>query len=216
MVSQATQYSIASTVTAGVDSPATGPNDRAATQRRRSEPGWSKDGLKAPLSSIEDKKLRKEALRTFKLLQQYMGDKKSKYISDYVSFATAGYIDLLAWKVCYTTVRLQIVVSILEISRSTRELSDEFFLQLIKQLTDNPKCESLRKGWELLGIVLAFVLPVDEEVNRRLVTFVEQCSDHLLDSPELSTSQYAKHCIRRLEKRSITTTAVTLETVRQV
>ena len=51
----------------------------------RSQTSWSKEGLKAPLSTITEKKTKKEALRIFKLLQQYMGDRKSKCTSDYVS-----------------------------------------------------------------------------------------------------------------------------------
>ena len=68
----------------------------------------------------------------------------------------------------------------------------------------------------MLGIVLAFTSPVSEEVHRKLIAFVEQHTDHLLDSPELSTSQYARHCIKQLEKKSPTAVVATLEAVRQV
>lgn len=38
-------------------------------------------------------------------------------------------------------------------------LRDELFVQLCKQTTENPRRESLLRGWELLTIALAFIPP---------------------------------------------------------
>ncbi len=104
------------------------------------------------------------------------------------------------------------------VCRSRFELSDELLLQITKQLRENPKSDSLRKGWELLGVCLGFVTPASEEVRMRVITFIEQYTDPLLDSPEISTSQYAKHCVKKLERQQqpISKPPVTVETVKQV
>ena len=67
------------------------------------------------------------------------------------------------------------------------------------QLSECPKSESLRKGWELLSILLTFVVPTSQTVQTTIVKFVESSSDPLLDCPEFSTSRYAKHCLKRLQ-----------------
>ena len=78
-------------------------------------------------------------------------------------------------------------------------LNDEVFLQLIKQLSENPKPDSVRRGWELLGILLFFFAPESPAVKEKLSKFVDNNSDSLLDGPEVSISQYAKHCLKRLQ-----------------
>ncbi|KAI6226071.1 Rho GTPase-activating protein 39 [Aphelenchoides besseyi] len=138
---------------------------------------WSKEPLKTPISSFTDKKLKKRAVSTMKHIMAYMGDRKSKSKSS---------ID-------------QLVMSLLEDGGNNNELTDEIFLQIVKQLTDNPRSESFRKGWELLGIILFFFVPATPQVQNDVIKFVESCSDPLLDSPEFSTSRYAKHCLKRLQ-----------------
>ncbi|KAI6241170.1 hypothetical protein M3Y99_00339800 [Aphelenchoides fujianensis] len=92
-----------------------------------------------------------------------------------------------------------LVLALLEEGGNNNELTDEIFLQLEKQLTENPKPESLRKGWELLGILLFFFVPATADVQNELIKFVESSTDALLDSPEFSASHYAKHCLKRLQ-----------------
>jgi hypothetical protein len=134
---------------------------------------WSKD-LKHAMLDPHDKKLKKYAASIFKLILCYMGDKKSKVIPE------------------------QTVLSILELRQEKPIVNDEIFLQIIKQLTENTKTESVRKGWELLGILLFFFVPQTSEVKEKLSKFVDNNSDSLLDGPDVSISQYAKHCLKRL------------------
>jgi hypothetical protein len=132
---------------------------------------WSKE-LKAPLCCTE-KKARKQASTIFKHIQSYMGDRKSKNPPDAIA-----------------SVLIELV--------QKPELADEMFLQIIKQLTENPRPDSVKKGWELLGIVLFFSLPSSPDVKEELLRFVESHSDPLLDTPEVSASQYGRHCLKRL------------------
>uniref|UniRef100_A0A914Z2R1 Rho GTPase-activating protein 39 n=1 Tax=Panagrolaimus superbus TaxID=310955 RepID=A0A914Z2R1_9BILA len=136
---------------------------------------WSKDGIKHALLDPHDKKLKKYASSVFKLIMSYMGDKKSK------------------------TVPEQTALSILELRQEKPIINDEIFLQIMKQLTENAKADSVRRGWELLGILLFFFTPENAEVKEKLSKFVDNNSDSLLDGPEVSISQYAKHCLKRLQ-----------------
>jgi hypothetical protein len=91
------------------------------------------------------------------------------------------------------------VLSLLEDASNNSPLVDEIFLQVVKQITDNPRPESLRKGWELISILMFFFVPSSSEVHNDVLKFVECNADPLLDSPEFSTSRYAKHCLKRLQ-----------------
>uniref|UniRef100_A0A7E4V0K5 Rho-GAP domain-containing protein n=1 Tax=Panagrellus redivivus TaxID=6233 RepID=A0A7E4V0K5_PANRE len=137
---------------------------------------FSKDVIKNALLDPSDKKLKKHAIPLFKLIMAYMGDRKAK---DSEPEATA--------------------LSILELRQTKPIITDEIFLQIMKQLTDNPRPHSVRKGWELLGIMLFFFLPRSSEIQQKLISFAEYNSDSLLDAPEVSVSQYAKHCLKRLQ-----------------
>lgn len=89
---------------------------------------WSKDGLNKPLLRTMDKISKKEAPDLFKLIQIYMGDRKSKQSA---SLNTCLELMTKGW--------------------SLPTIRDEIYLQLIKQTTANQNAESLQRGWELIG-----------------------------------------------------------------
>ncbi|CAF1553575.1 unnamed protein product, partial [Rotaria sordida] len=88
---------------------------------------WSKESIKKPLLRTLDKILRKEGPNIFKLIQIYMGDRKSKKIA---SLNTCLELTIKGW--------------------SLPSIRDELYLQLIKQTTSNYNPESLQRGWELM------------------------------------------------------------------
>ncbi|MFH4980067.1 hypothetical protein AB6A40_006776 [Gnathostoma spinigerum] len=135
---------------------------------------WTKDSIRQPISNTDDKTVKKEAPSLFKAVQGYMGDRKTKTS-----------IDQLALNVC-------------EAAIGRPSIADEIFCQLMKQLTSNERCESLRRGWELLTILLSFCFPSSEEIHDRLVHFIDSNSDGLFDPPEVPVSQYALQCSRRM------------------
>ncbi|PAV87926.1 hypothetical protein WR25_03703 [Diploscapter pachys] len=131
---------------------------------------------KLPLSTPEgNKQLKKDAATFYKTIQSYMGERKSK-----------TNIDQMALTLCEASVKKQ-------------ENADEIVAQLINQLADNEKAESVKRGWELLAIVLAFANP-QGQVLTDLNNFIEKNSERLLDSPEVAVSHFAQQCQRRLSK----------------
>uniref|UniRef100_A0A915B3E1 Rho GTPase-activating protein 39 n=1 Tax=Parascaris univalens TaxID=6257 RepID=A0A915B3E1_PARUN len=140
---------------------------------------WTKDSIKQPVSgSLDDKSLRKEAPGLFKAVQCYMGDRKSKMSAD------------------------QLALSLCESGMSRQSVGDELFCQLMKQLSNNERCDSLRRGWELMAIFLSFFAPSSEQITQKLIRFVDANSDRLLDTPEVPVSHYAIQCARRLSRAS--------------
>jgi hypothetical protein len=89
---------------------------------------WSKESITKPLLRTIDKILKKEAPEIYKLIQIYMGDRKSKQIAS-----------------------LNICLELTTKGWSLPTIRDELYLQLIKQTSYNNNAESLQRGWELMG-----------------------------------------------------------------
>ena len=98
---------------------------------------WTQEPINKPLTCLADKTSKKEAVEVFRSVQIYMSDRKAKQGMTINSVA----------------------LDITTLGYSRVPLRDEIFVQLCKQTTDNPKKESLRRGWELLAICLAFFPP---------------------------------------------------------
>lgn len=73
----------------------------------------------------------------FRQVQMYMGDRKAR------PGATLN----------------SLLMDMLGSAHNQSLLRDELFIQLCRQTTENPRKESLVRGWELLTIALAFVPP---------------------------------------------------------
>jgi hypothetical protein len=84
-----------------------------------------------------DKTLRKDKRELFKLIQIYMSDRKAKPGMTISSVAH----------------------EVVSVGYKNEAIRDELFFLLCKQTTDNPRRESLRRGWELMAICLAFFPP---------------------------------------------------------
>jgi len=137
---------------------------------------WSKEGIAKPLFRTMDKILKREAAEIFKLIQIYMGDRKSKQIA---SLSTCLELTTKGW--------------------SLPSIRDELYLQLIKQTNDNPNAESLQRGWELLAICLSF-FPPSGKFQGLLERYIAIQTNAERNTPEVPISIYAKVCQKRLEK----------------
>lgn len=159
--------------------------------KSKNKNGWSKESPKVSLTQPENKQLRKETSSLFKLIQSYMGDRKSKTSPE------------------------QVALSFCELAVKKPEVADEAIALLMQQLSDNERPDSLRqvlfplnlnsnfavsrRGWELLTIVLAFVFPT-EAISDKLNEFLNKHLDPIFDLPEVATSYFAQQSIKRLSK----------------
>ncbi|KAJ3639652.1 hypothetical protein Zmor_002997 [Zophobas morio] len=97
---------------------------------------WSARSLQRPLLA-SSKPVARQALDMFRQVQMYMGDRKAR---PGVSLNS-------------------LLMDILGTAHTQALLRDELFVQLCRQTTENPRRDSLLRGWELLTIALAFVPP---------------------------------------------------------
>jgi hypothetical protein len=137
---------------------------------------WSKEPITKPLLRTIDKVLKKEAPEIFKLIQTYMGDRKSKQIA---SLNTCLELTTKGW--------------------SLPSIRDELYLQLIKQTSYNINAESLQRGWELMAVCLSF-FPPSSKFQSLLEKYIILQTNGEADTPEVPISIYAKVCQKRVEK----------------
>jgi len=100
----------------------------------------TRETIHAPLTEIKasdpeaSKRLKKKACTCFSMIQKYMGDRKDK---DDVGTGREVVAEGL----------------------STPLLRDEIYLQIIKQLTENPSPDSIAKGWKIMALCLTTFPP---------------------------------------------------------
>lgn len=97
---------------------------------------WSSRGLTRPLLA-SSKPCARQALDMFRQVQMYMGDRKARPGTSLNS----------------------LLVEIISAAHAQPVLRDELFVQLCRQTTENPRRESLLRGWELVTIALSFIPP---------------------------------------------------------
>lgn len=96
---------------------------------------WMKNPIHKPLTKVLDKKLISEGIENFKNIQYFMGDKEHKSPS---SCAQA----------------------IIHLGAHNELLRDEIYLQIMKQLIENPNPSSVEKGWQLMAYCLRCFSPI--------------------------------------------------------
>jgi len=145
---------------------------------------WQDESISKPLTFVNEKQQKKEAVAAFKLVQIYMSDRKAK-----VGMTING-----------------VAQEIVEAGYGNICLRDEIYIQLCKQVSDNPRRESLRRGWELLAICLGF-FPPSETFQPYLLGFIQKHNNPNMDFPEIGRwplhvqiSHYAGICNKRLER----------------
>ncbi|XP_063604503.1 uncharacterized protein LOC134779995 isoform X7 [Penaeus indicus] len=150
---------------------------------------WTKDPIRKPMLATLDKSVKNQACELFRLVQIYMSDRKPK------PGMTLNSVGLDIVNMCYNTVGLR----------------DELFVQICRQTTENHKRDSLRRGWELLAICLAF-FPPSEKFSPYLAGYITRHCDPAYCSmfPDVSkwpihiqVAHYAGVCNKRLERTSV-------------
>ncbi|OCT75126.1 hypothetical protein XELAEV_18034117mg [Xenopus laevis] len=139
---------------------------------------WSSESIKKPMIMTSDRNVKKEACEIFKLIQMYMGDRRSKsdQLSVGLEIATKGW--------------------------SMQGLRDELYIQLCRQTTENFRYESLALGWELITICLAF-FPPTPKFHSYLEGYIYRHMDPVNDTKGVAISMYAKYCYHKLQKAAL-------------
>jgi len=148
---------------------------------------FTNEAITKPMLSIaRDKAGKKMAIEQFKLVQIYMGDRKARIGMSLNSVA----LDIITQAVANSWLR------------------DELYVQLCRQTTENPKRESLIRGWELMAICLSFV-PPSPTFQPALLGYMNRHRDPSFAKhfPEIGkwpihvqVSHYATIACRRLER----------------
>ncbi|XP_034941169.1 uncharacterized protein RhoGAP93B [Chelonus insularis] len=147
---------------------------------------WSKDPIPRPMLNVVEgeKLLKREACNLFRLVQVYMGDRKAN-----VGMTLDG-----------------VATEIINTVFSKPPLRDELYVQICRQTTENPRKESLRRGWELMAVCLAFV-PPSATFEPYLEGYMNRHRDPNFQFPEVAkwpihvqVSHYATVACRRLQR----------------
>jgi len=122
-----------------------------------------------PKSLLEmDKDLSKLACRVHKSILGYMGDKT-------MSFPAT------------------LAQDILQKGLDIPEMVDEIYMLIMKQLTNNPKPESIARGWQLMCMCVG-TFPPSREFENHLLNYILEKKDS-----QGAVGNYARYSLRRLE-----------------
>ncbi|KAL1920456.1 uncharacterized protein VTP21DRAFT_833 [Calcarisporiella thermophila] len=131
---------------------------------------WTREPISKPLMVI-NRDLHRDALKCFKLVLRIMGDRIHR------SKQTEDIQELLSYGILHG------------------ELRDEIYVQICKQLTNNPSASSRHKGWELLCVVTV-AFPPSKNFEAYLKNFIAQ---HF-DSKDEQIVIMARHVFNRLQR----------------
>jgi len=107
------------------------------------------------------------------------------------------FVDVMRYMGDYPSKRRKskaILIHIIQQTIDNRELRDELYCQLLKQISNNPREKSLQKGWELLALAAGCVQPQDQMLDRVFDKLSE--TEEKVEGP---VGQLAKAATERLQ-----------------
>ncbi|CAO3608897.1 unnamed protein product [Cunninghamella blakesleeana] len=137
---------------------------------------WTKDSIKKPLIMMNNE-LYKDVLKCFKLIQMIMGDRsRPKNTNDIDDFQT-----------------------VLNFGITKGQMRDEIYVQVCKQLNNNPNGPSIKKGWEIL-CVISVAFPPSKNLENYLTNFVQE-NFNVTDNDVGIMSKHVSNKLKRICKR---------------
>ncbi|KAI8340000.1 hypothetical protein BC941DRAFT_419153 [Chlamydoabsidia padenii] len=137
---------------------------------------WTKDSIKKPLIMMNND-LYKDVLKCFKMIQMIMGDRSrprnTNDIDDYQQILNFGIMK--------------------------GQMRDEIYVQVCKQLHNNPTGSSIKKGWEIL-CVISIAFPPSKNLESYLTNFVQE-NHHVTDNQVDIMSAHVSTKLKRICKR---------------
>ncbi|RIA84346.1 hypothetical protein C1645_808810 [Glomus cerebriforme] len=135
---------------------------------------FQKDSINQPLMVLNTN-IQKDAIRCFKVVQRIMGDRsKGRY-------GPTNVLEDTQW--------------LLDRGILHGELRDEIYVQICKQLNENPNGDSIRKGWELLSVITV-TFPPSKNFEAYLMQFTVDHFSHAENQIDI----LSKHVHNRLLK----------------
>ncbi|KAI8061754.1 hypothetical protein BC940DRAFT_370513 [Gongronella butleri] len=134
---------------------------------------WTKDSIKKPLIMMNND-LYKDVIKCFKLIQMIMGDRpKARHATEIDNYQT-----------------------ILNFGITKGQMRDEIYVQVCKQLHNNPSIASVKKGWEIL-CVISVTFPPSKNLENYLTHFVKEQRDNNAE-PDIQTM--SAHVLNKLDR----------------
>ncbi|KAI8081778.1 uncharacterized protein BX664DRAFT_380722 [Halteromyces radiatus] len=137
---------------------------------------WTKDSIKKPLIMMNND-LYKDVLKCFKMIQMIMGDRSrprnTNDIDDYQNILNFGIIK--------------------------GQMRDEIYVQVCKQLHNNPNGSSIKKGWEIL-CVISIAFPPSKNLEAYLTNFVQE-NHNVIENDVNIMSAHVSNKLKRICQR---------------
>ncbi|KAG9510157.1 Rho GTPase-activating protein 39, partial [Fragariocoptes setiger] len=156
---------------------------------------WTPCPIKQPMITSLATNLHDDAVTSFKLILQFMGDRKvpmtkkfRQIIAQERSDDRKHNDDRMKLSV---GIRDQLALDLITMGCTKLPLRDEIYVQLARQVTQNPQAHSTEWGLILMAILLSYFSP-SSKFSPFLLTFLENFEDHSIGRDV---------CLRRLDKR---------------
>lgn len=173
---------------------------------------WTNQTIQKPLIKTNNKVIKKEACDLFKLIQIYMGDRKTlinmtnqnSLRKNVPNFNQSNFVEQLTTQCANDSICLEIMTK----GWQHPQLRDELFLQIVKQTTQNLNLYSSLLGWQLMAVCLNFFPPTHKLypfLKEYIVSNLSEISDSINESEnDEFLTRLARTCFKRLEKINLT------------
>lgn len=122
---------------------------------------YTKAPIQESLISLSDEDTSRQAVESFRVLMQFMGDQPKPRSKD----------------------EIELLYELLKLCREKENLRDEIYCQAIKQVTGHPRLEFCARGWSFLSLLTGFLPP-----SATLLPYVTQFLQDAGSSQELARS----------------------------
>jgi len=148
---------------------------------------WTKETIPTSLTRLSPE-LAKEAVKNFKAIQMYSGDRASKNED------------------------IPLALDIIGRGINRAELRDEIYCQLGKQTCFNPSSESNHKVWQLM-VLSSLYFPPSRDLEKWLKKYI---SEYLKDQSDPDLPVYAKYVLKKIDTITETGARGRLPAVREI